>query len=195
MNDWIKEEIVGFEPFGRQEEVDRVRLIRMLDLFHGDVLTRENDVAHMTSSAMVFSPKMDKVLMAYHNIYQSWAWLGGHVDGEKDFLQVAEREAREESGIQNLIPMSPHAVALDILPVLQHYKRGQYVGAHLHLNVTYAFWASEEENLAVRPEENSAVGWIPLCQLEQKVTEPDMIPIYQKIIQRCKRDFDPVDLE
>lgn len=197
MTDWIKKEVLGFEPFGDQEEKDRLRLLFLLDLFHGDVLTRENEITHMTSSAMVFSPAMDKVLMAYHNIYRSWAWLGGHADGQENLLQVAEKEAREESGVHHLVPMNVHPVALDILPVIGHYKKGQYIGAHLHLNLTYAFWAPEGQGLTVRPEENSAVGWIPIEELEQKVTEQDMIPIYRKIIRRCQRDFDPIggDLE
>ena len=49
----------------------------------GDVsLTRECALFHFTSSAMVFDESFSHVLMAYHNIYQSWAWTGGHCDGE-----------------------------------------------------------------------------------------------------------------
>nr|WP_317413187.1 NUDIX hydrolase [uncultured Solibaculum sp.] len=193
MTDWIKNEILKLQPYGEQEEKDRLRLLFLLDLFRGNILTRENDVAHMTSSAMVFSPAIDKVLMAYHNIYRSWAWLGGHADGEENLLQVAKKEVEEESGIVELIPISGHAVSLEILPVVGHYKKGQYIGAHLHLNLTYAFWAPEEQALTIRPEENSAVGWIPIKELEQRVTEPDMLPIYRKIIERCRRDFPPID--
>ena len=36
--------------------------------------------------------------MAFHKIYQSWAWTGGHNDGEGDFLAVALREAGHEYG-------------------------------------------------------------------------------------------------
>lgn len=35
--------------------------------------------------------------MVYHNIYNSWSWLGGHADGETDLLAVALREVKEEA--------------------------------------------------------------------------------------------------
>ncbi len=71
----------------------------------GDVsLTRECALFHFTSLAMVFDESFSHVLMAYHNIYQSWAWTGGHCDGETRPLQTAMREAREETGIAFCIP-------------------------------------------------------------------------------------------
>ena len=30
--------------------------------------------------------------MIYHNIYKSWAWTGGHSDGDSNLLNVALRE-------------------------------------------------------------------------------------------------------
>lgn len=53
----------------------------------------------MTASAWVVNKDRSKVLMIYHNIYNSWSWLGGHADGETDLLAVAIREVREEAGI------------------------------------------------------------------------------------------------
>ena len=46
----------------------------------------------MTASAWVVNKDRSKVLMVYHNIYNSWSWLGGHADGETDLLAVAIRE-------------------------------------------------------------------------------------------------------
>ncbi len=46
----------------------------------------------MTASAWVVNRDRTKVLLAYHNIYNSWAWLGGHTDGERNLLSVAVRE-------------------------------------------------------------------------------------------------------
>lgn len=44
--------------------------------------------------------------MAYHNIYKSWAWTGGHSDGDSDLLNVALKEAKEETGLENLKVLS-----------------------------------------------------------------------------------------
>ena len=80
---------------------------------------------------------MTRFLMAYHNIYDSWAWTGGHADGEADFLKVAIREAMEETGITRVTPVTEDIFSLEVLTVDGHEKKGAYVSSHLHLNVTY----------------------------------------------------------
>mgnify|MGYP002237558723 CR=1 FL=1 len=57
----------------------------------------------MTASAWVVNKDRSKVLMIYHNIYNSWSWLGGHADGETDLLAVAIREVREEAALPCVI--------------------------------------------------------------------------------------------
>ena len=34
--------------------------------------------------------------MIYHNIYNSWAWTGGHADGNENLVEVALKEAEEQ---------------------------------------------------------------------------------------------------
>ena len=123
--------------------------------------------------------------MAFHKIYQSWAWTGGHNDGERDFLAVALREAREETGIRTLTPLRGGPSSIEVLPVWTHVKRGAWVPSHLHLNVSYLFEADEREPLRIAADENSAVGWIPVAQLAQYVSEPTMLPIYMRLIDRA----------
>ena len=57
----------------------------------------------MTASAWVVNKDRTKVLMVYHNIYNSWSWLGGHADGETDLLKVAVREVKEEAGLDVVV--------------------------------------------------------------------------------------------
>ena len=93
-----------YRPFNEQEERDRDILLRCLRE-EGDIFTRDNAMAHMTASAWVVNRERTKVLMAYHNIYHSWSWLGGHADGERDLLKVAVREVMEESGLKQVRPV------------------------------------------------------------------------------------------
>ena len=93
------EEIRAYQPFNIQEEKDRINILRFLET-HEDAFERKNEIAHMTASAWVVDPSRTKVLMAYHRIYDSWSWLGGHCDGERDCLKVALKEVREEAGIE-----------------------------------------------------------------------------------------------
>lgn len=152
------EAIRNYQPWNRQEEQDKTEILRRLESGEA-LLGRENTSAHMTASAWVVSPKRDRVLMAYHNLYDSWAWLGGHADGEDDMLAVAMREVREESGLQEVRPVSEDIFTLEILAVTGHEKHGDFVSSHLHLNVTYLLEADPDAPIRCKEDENKAVGW------------------------------------
>lgn len=107
------------------------------------------------------------------------------MDGDTDFEAAALREAQEETGVTGLVRIGSGAASIEILPVWAHVKRGQDVGSHLHLNVSYLFEADDTLALTVAQDENSAVGWIGIDKLEEYVTEPLMIPIYKKLIKRA----------
>lgn len=167
----LRQQLIAYRPWNEQEERDREELLRRLDS-HEDLYTRANTAAHFTASAWVVSPDRSQVLMAYHKLYDSWAWLGGHADGERDLLSVALREVREESGLVNVRPVSPEIYSLEILTVDGHEKRGVYVSSHLHLNVTYLLEADPADPVRRKPDENSAVGWFGLEEAVAASTEP-----------------------
>ena len=177
-------QIAAYIPFNEQEAHDKDLLLRWLNS-GTDIYTRENAAAHLTASAWVVSPDRQQVLMVYHNIYQSWSWMGGHADGERDLLGVARREVLEESGLKELKLLSPDIFSLEILTVDGHIKRGSYVSSHLHLNVTYLFEADPSQVTAIKPDENSGVGWFPVAELPNKVSEPWFLQwIYSKLSQK-----------
>lgn len=154
----ILEQIERFLPFNEQESRDKTLLLHALRT-QEDVFSRENRLAHMTASAWVVNESLDRVLMVYHNIYDSWSWLGGHADGERDLLSVALREVREESGVKTVRAASEEIFSLEALTVDGHVKRGEYVSSHLHLNVTYLLIADDGDALSVKLDENSGVRW------------------------------------
>lgn len=160
-----------YRPFNEQEARDREELLRRIRSGE-ELYTRDNTAAHFTASAWVVSPNRDQVLMAYHNLYDSWAWLGGHADGERDLLSVAMREVREESGLVQLRPVSRDIYSLEILTVNGHEKHGRYVSSHLHLNLTYLLEADPAAPLRCKPDENSRVGWFSLEDAIAASSEP-----------------------
>ena len=160
----------AFRPWNEQEERDQRALLRLLE--HGQAPYGREDPAHWTASAWVASPDRSQGLMAYHNVYGSWAWLGGHADGERDLLSVALREVREESGLEEVRPLSRDLYSLEILTVDGHEKRGRYVSSHLHLNVTFLLEADPAAPVRCKPDENSLVGWFGLGEAVAASTEP-----------------------
>ena len=157
----LLEELREYVPFNEQEEKDREIIIDLLENVD-DIYDRSNDIAHMTASAWVINRQHTKILMAYHNIYKSYSWLGGHADGDKNLLRVALREVREESGLVHLKPVSDNIFSIEVLPVNGHEKKGRYVSSHLHINVTYLIEADSDEPLTVKPDENKALKWFDI---------------------------------
>ena len=178
----------AFEPACEQERRDQALILKMASAWPDSILTRENEIAHMTSSGFILSEDSKKALLVHHHLYHSWSWTGGHADGDKDLLAVALREAVEESGVQGLRPLSEKIVSLDILPVWGHEKNGRYVPSHLHLSAAYALCAPEGP-VQGEPAENSGAAWFDLTQLEEVCREPEMLPIYRKIIRRALAMF------
>ena len=177
--------IARFRAGDAREAQEQRMILAMIDRMGDAILSRESDIAHMTASSIIVSPDRRRTLMAFHRIYNSWAWTGGHADGESDFEAVARREAQEETGISGLVRLGGGIASLEILPVWAHVKRGVAVGSHLHLNVSYLFEADDRLPLAVREDENSAVGWIEIDRLGEYVSEPPMLPVYERLLKRA----------
>lgn len=181
---WI-DLIKNYKPYNEQEEKDKEIILRCIHTFD-DILTRNNEIAHITSSAFILNKRKDKTLMIHHNIYNSWSWTGGHADGEENFLAVAIREAKEETGVKNVKPISSDIFSIDILPVLGHIKKGKYVCAHLHLSIAYLVEVDEDEFLIAKLDENSGVKWIPVEEMAEYSNEPHMQKVYNKLITKVK---------
>ena len=166
----MTERLRSYTPWNEQEAADAAEMIRVLETGE-ELFTRENTRAHFTGSAWVVSPDRKMILMVYHNLYDSWSWLGGHADGEKDMLDVAVREVMEESGLKNVRPVTEDVYSVEILTVSGHVKRGKYVSSHLHFNLTYLLEADPEEPVRCKPDENSAVRWFPVEEVIEASSE------------------------
>lgn len=170
------------------KEDDRKIMLKYIDDFD-NTLTRQNEYGHFTSSAFVLNKERTKILMIYHKIYNSWAWTGGHSDGDNDLLYVAMKEAKEETGIKNVTPILEDIYSLEIINVNGHEKRGKYVGSHVHLNVTYLLEADENEVIHIKEDENSGVKWVPINEVLDVSSEQWIRDrVYSKIINKMKKD-------
>ena len=189
------DQIKNYKPFNEQEEMDKLLILNWIRN-NDNAFSRENTAAHMTASAWVVNKDKTKVLMVYHNIYNSWSWLGGHADGETDLLSVALREVKEEAGISNVKPVSDEIFSLESLTVDGHVKRGKYVSSHLHLNVTYLLEADSEEAVSIKADENSGVAWFSPEEALEKSTEPWFVAnVYSKLIKKYNPKFAPPNLQ
>lgn len=186
----IRQEIQNYIPYNKEEEADKSIILKFIEDYP-DIFYRENKIAHITSSAWVTNKDHTKILMAYHNIYKSFSWLGGHNDGDEDCLGVTLKEVREESGIENIKPISKDIFSLEVLSVDGHYKKGVYVPTHLHLNVTYLIEADDSVDVRVKEDENSAVKWFKIDEaVEASNEEWFREHIYSKLNRKLKENYE-----
>lgn len=182
----LKEQIKKYVPYNEQEEKDKEIMLKYINTFD-DVLTRNNEFGHFTASAWVVNKEKNKVLMVYHNIYKSWAWTGGHADGESDLLGTAIRELKEEAGVENVKVLNNEIFSLEIAPVYGHVKRGKYVPSHAHLNLTYLLEVDENETLKMKEDENSGVRWVNIEDVGETTNENFFRDnIYNKLNDKLK---------
>lgn len=163
MREKLIAQLENYQPYNEQEAKDKDVILALLKNVK-NIFDRENQIAHMCASAWVLNETKDKVLMCYHNIYDSYSWLGGHADGNEDLLAVAVKEVQEESGLQSVFPYSDEIFSIEVLTVDGHQKRGQYVSSHLHINLTYLLIADEQQQLRINQPENSDVQWFAINQ-------------------------------
>ena len=183
----LLDNIRKYNPVNEQEERDKRVMLNFMTN-NSDYLDRTNQVAHFTTSIWTVNKERTKTLMVYHNIYNSWSWIGGHADGEEDLSKVAMRELEEETGVKNATLVSDDIFSLEILTVDGHVKKGVYVPSHLHLNVTYLAEADEQEVLLVNEDENQAVRWWTFEEALKVSTEPWMVErVYKKLIQKSRQ--------
>lgn len=175
-----------YEPKSDLEITDLAYISDAIAHYGSGLFTR-HPAMHFSASAMIFNPSMTKTLLIYHKLYDSWGWTGGHMDGETDFLTVAIKEAQEETGLVELKPLYSKPISIEVLPVWFHYKHGRPISSHLHLNASFVLIADEHAAHKQNMTETNGVQWVDISEIRSYVTEPQMLPIYDKIIERGTR--------
>ena len=179
------DEISNYIPKNDQETQDKKVIMNCIEMFPGNILYRDNEIAHITCSGFILNKSLSKVLMIHHNIRAAWAWTGGHADGNGNLLEVATNEAFEETGVE-VIPISKNIASLDVLIDEGHVKNSKYINAHLHLSVAYLFTADEKSPTIIKPDENSDIGWFSIDKINSKLFSAGDVYLYAKLLQQAK---------
>ncbi len=127
---------------------------------HADCLLRSCLTGHLTGSAWIVSPDRKWTLLTHHQKLDKWLQLGGHADGDPDLRAVALREAREESGLTRLRPLSlaPFDVDRHWIPERKNEP------AHWHHDLRFMIEADPEEALVVSSESKD-LAWVEVARV------------------------------
>jgi 8-oxo-dGTP pyrophosphatase MutT (NUDIX family) len=170
----------AYVPQSDQEAADIQRLRSMS--VGPDVWARSSPL-HATGSAIILHPDSRRVLLRWHERMQAWLQVGGHADpGETSPFAVAVREAREETGLVDLVPwpnpQQPTVVQVVVVPV----PMGRGEPAHEHGDVRYALSTSRPSDAT--PESLLArLRWIPLEEAIAQVAEDNLRTCLQRVAE------------
>jgi 8-oxo-dGTP pyrophosphatase MutT (NUDIX family) len=177
-SDAVEAALDGYEPRSDGEACDILR-IRRLAADH-DPWGRDSPL-HITGSAVVVHPPSGRVLLRWHERMGSWLQVGGHADpGETDPLATARREAREETGLADLVgwpdPRQPRLVHVVVVPV----PAGRGEPFHEHADFRYVLATADPE--AVTAESADApLRWLGFAEAAAVVAEDNLSETLSRI--------------
>lgn len=123
---------------------------------------RDNLSGHFTGSAWVVSPDFSEALLIHHVKLDKWMQPGGHLEhGDTSFLDGAQREAREEMGIDGFRVVSDEIFDVDIhtIPEKNHEPE------HEHYDVRYILSLDNNDISKIDTIEIHGAKWIKIEDL------------------------------
>ncbi|RDG38439.1 NUDIX hydrolase [Streptomyces corynorhini] len=129
---------------------------------------------HVTASALIVHPGSGRVLMRHHPKLGTWLQVGGHGDpGESLPVEVALREAREETGLADLVPYPDAGRATLVQVVVVPVPAGGGEPAHEHADLRFALATAEPGS--ARPERPEApLRWMTPAEAREATAEANV---------------------
>jgi 8-oxo-dGTP pyrophosphatase MutT (NUDIX family) len=174
--DFLLVKLTQHRPHDEHERSMRDQIIKFVNE-HSDCFERTLLIGHITGSAFIVNKQRTRTLMTHHQKLDKWLQLGGHSDGEWNTLNVALREAQEESGISKITPLSENIFDVDVHLIPERKSEPQ----HFHYDIRFLCEADENQDLMIT-NESKDLAWIPLETMEEYTTEESVLRMVRKIL-------------
>lgn len=136
---------------------------------HPTCFERSLAIGHVTGSAWIVDGPGQRTLLTHHRKLDKWLQCGGHADGESAVLQVALREAWEETGLEVHPLLDGRIFDLDIHPIPARGTEPE----HFHYDVRFACRSPIAEYQV--SDESHDLAWVELAHLSDYTREPSML--------------------
>ena len=143
-----------YEPLYPEEFISKEKMLEFL-IACDDCFLRSCRVGHFTSSAFLLNKNMTHVCLMHHTKLDKWMQLGGHCDGDYDILNVAIKEAQEESGIKNIKPIKEEIFDIDVHLIPPNINDE----AHYHFDIRFLLHAYDDDTL-IKNHESQELRWV-----------------------------------
>ena len=171
---WLLERILDY---GQSAISDRFRSFIQA---HEDCFERSLQIGHITGSAWLLNPPKTHVLLTHHKKLGQWLQLGGHSDGDPNTLQVALREAREESGINDIVPLNERIFDLDVHTIPARTLADASVEPeHLHYDVRFLLWCRSSDRITMSDESHD-LRWVTPSEIQSLTQDPSVLRLRSK---------------
>lgn len=145
---------------------------------------RELLVGHITGSAWIVDKGYEKTLLTHHKKLDKWLQPGGHADGGTLVAEVAMREAREESGLDDLVLVDPGLFDIDVHLIPARTDEP----AHYHFDCRFLICCQGDESYIVSDESHD-LAWAPLADIERYTEEVSILRMVEKTAELRKTDI------
>lgn len=177
---FLLEKLYSYSTNDPYEETMRKKIIRFIKDYD-DCFERTLLIGHITASALIVNKQKTHTLMTHHEKLGKWLQLGGHSDGDSNALNVAMREALEESGLKTIKPISEEIFDVDVHEI----PARKLEPAHFHYDIRFLFEADDTEGLCMT-NESKDLQWIPLEHIERYTTEESVLRMVRKVNAETK---------
>jgi 8-oxo-dGTP pyrophosphatase MutT (NUDIX family) len=164
----------AYSPSDATDAAARDRILRFVRE-HDDCFERSLLEGHVTGSAWIVNASRTRCLLTHHRKLDRWLQLGGHADGQTDALEVALREAQEESGLTSLRPVSDAVFDCDVHPIPGRGSEPE----HFHYDVRFLLEADDAEPL-VLSEESKELAWVALADVASLESDESVMRMVAK---------------
>ena len=175
--DNLIQHLQAHRAFDSREDAMREALLQFVQTYE-NCAARELQVGHLTGSAWIVDRDLTHTLLTHHRKLNLWVQLGGHVEDDADMLSASWREAREESGLQDLRLLTPHIFDVDIHTIPARKDEP----GHFHYDIRYAFQADRHAQLTVS-NESRQLAWVALNEIQSLTTEESILRMVRKTEQ------------
>ncbi|MBR1735306.1 MAG: NUDIX hydrolase [Alphaproteobacteria bacterium] len=150
----LKSKLEKYQPTDQTEIADKSKMLIFLEA-NENCFERSLTIGHFTGSCWLENYDGTKFLLTLHKKIGLWLQLGGHADGNSDIVQVAMKEAHEESGLKNIEIKSADIFDLSV-HLVNEYKN---IPAHYHYDVRFLLKASDPNEHIAISEESTDLRW------------------------------------
>lgn len=164
----------NYYPTDTQEQESKQRIINFINN-HKNCFERSLQNGHITASGWLLNKDQTKSLLMHHAKLDLWVQPGGHCDGESDVLTVAIKECQEESGINNIKPISFEIFDIDVhaVPARQNEPK------HDHYDIRFLLKVTSDEDI-IPNKESKELRWISKNPLELPTQEQSILRMFKK---------------